>query len=73
MFFRISSSLAKRSHAGLIFRTVNKTLWAFFGAWGRDCSQSPPRVKQIQQSTALMKTSQLLLNQHTGVAAQMMC
>ena len=31
MFFRISSILAKRSHAGLIFRAVNKTLWAFFG------------------------------------------
>ena len=46
MFFRISSILATRSHAGLIFRTVNKTLWAFFGAWGRDRSQSPPCWKQ---------------------------
>ena len=65
MFFRISSISAARSHAGLIFRTVNKTFWAFFGAWGRDRSRSPPcgknvdffRVKQIQQSTASMRTS----------------
>ena len=29
--------------------------------------------EKIQQSTASMRTSRLLLNQHTGVAAQMMC
>ena len=27
----------------------------------------------LQQSTASMRTSRLLPNQHTGVAAQMMC
>ena len=47
VFFRISSILATRSHAGLIFCTVNRTLWAFFGAWGRDRSQSPPCWKNV--------------------------
>ena len=78
MFFIISSILATRSHDGFIFRTVNKTLWTFFVV---EIALSHRHVektlifsgKKIQQSTASMRTSRLLLNQHTGVAAQMMC
>ena len=81
MFFRISSILAARSHAGLIFRTVNKTLWNFFLWFGVEIALSHRHVEKtlifsgekIQQSTASMRTSRLLLNQHTGFAVQMMC
>ena len=69
MFFRISSILATRSHAGLIFRTVNKTFWKFFG-FGVEIALSHRHVEKtlifsgekIQQSTASMRTSRLLLN-----------
>ena len=43
-FIKIHNILATRSHAQLIssFPAVIKTLWTFFGPWGRDCSQLPP-------------------------------
>ena len=52
-FFRISNISVSCPHTQLRGRTVIKTLWTFFGPWGRDRSQSPPcwifRVKQIRQ------------------------
>ena len=88
MFFRINSISSLRSHAELIFRTVIKTLWMWcvvgFGGGGGSrslCHRHVEkrwffRVKRIQQSTASMRTSRLLLNQQiheTRVAARMMC
>ena len=41
-FIRISNIPAASSHAQLICREAVKKLWAFFGPWGRDRSQTPP-------------------------------
>ena len=60
-FFRISNISVPCPHAQLRGGTVNKKLWTFFGPWGRDRSQSPPRcifrVKQIYPSTASARTT----------------
>ena len=65
VFFRISNISVPCPHAQLRGRTVNKKLWAFFGPWGRNRSQSPPcwifRVKQIHPSTASEWTTRLVL------------
>ena len=59
IFCRISNISVTCPHAQLIFHTVIKKLWTFFGPWGRDRSQSLPccktlifRVKRIQKFTA---------------------
>ena len=80
MIIRISRISATIPHAELIFRTVIKKLWAFFGL-GVEIARSHRyaekrqffRVRRIQQSTASLRTSQLLLSQKTRVSAGMMC
>ena len=63
VFFRISNISFPCPHAQLRDRKVIEKLWAFFGPWGRDRSQSPAcwifRVKQIHQSTNSERTEWL--------------
>ena len=62
-FFRISNISVPCSHAQLKCRTVIKKLWAFFGPWDRDRSQSPPcwmfQAKQLHRSTVSERTTPL--------------